>query len=187
MKAFIEFGGHTHTMLPHLLKDGWHGVIIEPHPLSLVALYENLISLENISFDIYNSLVGPNEGELLIYKSGSPTFSQSGHDAEVGGSRSSTWDAGSWEHHKGPGLTMACITLDRLVRECPYPVEWFQVDCEGMEIDIFENYSWIKKPETIKVAWHGNVRDRLCAVICSQGYEQIEDSHDEDLHFIRII
>ena len=185
VKAFVEFGSFEGTNLRDLLQDGWHGVLVEPHPLSLVKCYEFLLSLGDISFDLYSGIVSPVEGDIVTYKSGSATFSQSGHAAEVGGTPSSTWTAGHWEHHKGPGLKLVSVTLDRLVRECPYPVDRFEIDCEGMEVDIFESYSWNQKPEYIKVATHGFIIDRIVSLICKEGYEELHVEGSQDLHFRR--
>ena len=182
MKSFIEFGASIKPNLSNLLLDGWHGILVEPHPFSLVTLVAYLDKLNDISYDLYAGIVTPREGEIVVYKSGSVNFSELGYKAETGGARSSTWNAGHWKEHKGPGLKYVSITLDRLVAEAPFPVERFEIDCEGMEVDIFESYSWIQRPGYIKVAPHGvSIIDRLVSVICGQGYELV-GSH-EDLCF----
>ena len=187
MKAFIEFGGHCQPNLMNLLDSGWHGIIVEPHPLSVVKLYETLVSAGDFSFDLYSGIVGPDEGKIVTYKSGSETFSQLGVAAAVGGTPSSTYADPCWADHKGPGLKLVSITLDRLVRESPYPVERFEVDCEGMEIDIFESYSWIKKPADIKVELHTNeLKDRLLSTILKEGYEIVDVDDYYNWHFRKI-
>ena len=179
MKSFIEFGASTKPNLSNLLLNGWHGMLVEPHPLSLVKLVEYLDTLNDISYDLYAGIVTPRKGDIVVYKSGSENFSELGYMAEIGGAKSSTWDAGHWKKHKGPGLKYVSITLDRLVAEAPFPVERFEIDCEGMEFDIFQGYSWIQKPDYIKVAYHGvSIIDRLVSLICGQGYEQLESTHD---------
>lgn len=188
IKAFVEFGVcYGGTNLPSFLKEGWHGIFVEPHPLNIVKAYESLLSLGDVSFDFYESIVVPDESQIVTFKSGSPTFSELGYSAEVGGTQSSTWNAGHWEKHKGPGLKIAPVTLDRLVQESPYPVERFEIDCEGMELDIFKSYSWIKKPQYIKVAIHGDVKDRLYSIILEQGYELVNNEECVDSHFRRIV
>lgn len=147
--------------------------------MAVIKLAADLATLENVSYDLYAGIVTPREHDIVTYKSGSPDFSELGYMAEVGGTPSSTWEAGYWKNHKTPGLKYISITLDRLISESSYPVEHFEIDCEGMEVDIFENYSWICKPDYISVAPHGShVVDHLISLICGQGYNLLDSSHD---------
>ena len=183
-KAFIEFGCFECPNLAHLLVEGWHGVFVEPHPLSIIKSIEHLNTLENVSYDFYAGVVTSGTRQFSVYKSGSEGFSESGYMAEVGGVVSDTWNSGHWETHKSPGLSFKTITLDELVARCPYPVSHFEIDCEGMEIEIFSNYSWDCKPDSMKIALHGIERlEQLVDIITKAGYEFHGNNLPDDLLF----
>ena len=178
-KAFIEFGCCERPNLAHLLVEGWHGVFVEPHPLSIIRSIEYLNTLENVSYDFYAGVVTGRTQQFAPYKSGSEGFSESGYMAEVGGVRSDTWNSGFWEAHKSPGLTFKTITLDELVARCLYPISHFEIDCEGMEIEIFESYSWDCKPDTMTIALHGEEHlERLINIITKAGYKFRNSAND---------
>ena len=188
MKAYLEFGASFEPNYISLVKFGWHGIFVEPHPAHVIKCYEYLVSLPDASFEFYNGIVGADEDRIMVFRSSTPTFSESSFCSKESGAQSSIYKSHSWQNCVGPGLKMLPISLDRLVRESKYPVEYFQIDCEGMEIDIFESYSWHHKPSYIRVAVHAYDnspklesynKERLSAMIVKQDYHEIPlFSHD---------
>lgn len=175
-KAFIEFGAYIKPNLSSWLYEGWHAILVEPHPLHLIKLMNYLESLEGVSYDVYAAAVRGTTGNCVEFFSGCGTFAERDESSGCKIHNRGFY----WGNHPGTGIKIFPITLDMLVRESPYPVERLEIDCEGAEREIFENYSFHKKPMEIKVACHGKgTREFLTPIFENQNYfvEQMDQEH----------
>ena len=175
-KAFIEFGAYIKPNLTDWLHKGWHGILVEPHPLHLIELTNYLESLKGVSYDVYAAVVRGTTGNCVEFFSGCGTFTEISYTS---GCKIRNPDF-HWNIHPGTGIKILPITLDMLVRESPYPVERLEIDCEGAEREIFKNYSFDKKPMEIKVACHReDTQEFLTPIFKNQNYvvEQMDEEH----------
>ena len=92
--------------------------------------------------------------------------------------------------HKEHGLSLFTFTLDTLIHFCPYPVDLIRVDCEGAELEIFENFSFSPKPRHIIIEPHDwivkGTTEGLISIFSEQGYtlQKTKDDAGVYLNFL---
>lgn len=160
-KCFVEFGATEPNLLDYL-ENGWYGIFIEPHPIALLDLTEILRAYPKENYKIISGCVTGDRPDFTAF-----------HTV-----RSLRWwdRIGEASTHYGDRSTQPIyfplLTLDMIVAAAPYPVERFEIDCEGTEDEIFEKYSFEVRPKEIKVACHPQekIKRKLTPIFEKHGY-----------------
>ena len=204
MKTFIEFGTGRRADLQWLLLDGWktqasgqeavlgnrlvtytndwYGILVEPHPASLVELLDHMqylgISLDR--YQVFSEAITGTPREVSLHPVERDHFKQPDHAATLFNENSKQTQS----------LKSFSITLDRLLNICPYPVDLIRVDCEGAELEIFENFSFSPKPRHIIIEPHDwivkGTTEGLISIFSEQGYtlQKTKDDAGVYLNFL---
>lgn len=174
MKTFVEIGACDFGNLDDLLDKGWYGLFVEPVPKYNQSLASKLKTKTN--YDIAQAAVTNKTGTVMM------DILETTVDEE--------WIKGiSHIHsnvientvsnlvHKNTNLgtpvqlEVQSYTLDDLLKHYRIRnIDILQMDVEGHELVILENYSWSIKPNFMKIE-HKFIDDvRLRNLLSSQGY-----------------
>lgn len=180
MKAFIEFGAAKNPNLSSLLSKGYHGIFVEPNPLNIIELVHNLKRIEG-SYEIIAGVVGKPSDDLLRTFYFDPVQDPL---SECGGLevKSQNYAWGGKQNSATLEISYVPISLDELMKHSLYPVEHLEIDCEGAEVEIFRHFSFSVKPDSIKVAYHGEESKKILKpIFIKHGYDVREIDDEEHL------
>lgn len=156
---------NTKPNLTPLLQKGWHGILVEPHPMCISQLMQEV---SKYSADVYCGVVAPNDGFVDFCSRNSETFDKVDREGRVHTEVSGILHKNFF---KSSFIKFAPISLEKLIQASPYPVHRVEVDCEGLELAIFEHFSFHKKPNVFKIAYHSDeIRHRLRRIFQEHGY-----------------
>ena len=197
MKTFLEIGVADFDTLIPLAKEGWRGIICEPHPVHVERLKKEC---EGLLVEIIPNAIGAgddleflspsrqwieeidagNWGEQARWIKGISSFAREGLVTALENQVSS--------NNLNPDLyldrtTIPTVLLDDVLKDYTH-IDFFKCDTEGHELHILENYSWRIKPTFIKIEhrrmdgqWD-RVTEPLRDLLLSKGYHLWQE-HDD--------
>lgn len=186
MKTFIELGACDFENLDSLLDHGWRGIFVEPVPKHNMSLQHKLTGKPNAT--VMPVAVSNKNGyldmEIIDIGEDTPDWMKGISHVKVDSvanaasglvDRNVTEDTGE----KKQVITVPCMTLDRLIETCNITqIDFLQMDVEGHELVILEDYTWNVKPQMLKIE-HKFIDDkRLTALLKFQGYHVFYERHD---------
>jgi FkbM family methyltransferase len=189
MKTFIEIGACDFNNTSQLLNNGWKGYFVEPIPYFHNKLQEKL--KDNPNAFVFAAAISDYDGiiEMLTLDS---VFADQDQGNIPSDKRVPDWMRGISHIKVKEGqaidnytsnlimknvpewattIEVPCMTLDTLVQSNNIQeIDILQVDAEGHEFVIFNNYSWAVKPKFMRVE-HKFVDDiALAELFARNGY-----------------
>jgi FkbM family methyltransferase len=163
----LEIGSSDFNTLLPLCKNGWKGILVEPIPI-LAENIQKKIAAEGLQAAVVNMAVSDHDGELQMRKIlghehlglvDSPTCSDNFESIWFRGTSyvdlSSTgekYGIPNNEHLSFEDITVKCIKLNTLIEKLEIDnIDFMQIDVEGHELHILENYDFRIRPMIIKV------------------------------------
>lgn len=173
MKTFIEIGACDFDNLDDLLDRGWKGIFVEPIPEYCDSLRRKVSSPTRI-VDVVQAAISNKDGTIEMETvPGGPGWMRgiSHISSEI------TDNVVSGLVKKNAANRMAKLTvqswrMDTLIDKCQVKqIDLLQMDVEGHELVILNDYSWKIKPAYIRIE-HKFVDDTiLTALLESKGYK----------------
>lgn len=159
-----------------LLRQGWTGCFVEPHPGNVVQLYD-ILSREGFleACDVFSVGVWENSG-FQEFRTSGRSFSESNISSHIG--ESDTFyskrievDGKVRTHRKvKSNLIVYCVTLAELLSRVGY-CDRIRMDIEGAEVPILMSHVWLELPSVLEVEFHGkrHISD-VESVLFKQGF-----------------
>jgi len=186
IKTFVEIGACDFGNNDSLLKEGWVGHFVEPVPVFAQSLQNKLrqthgllahnAKVHQCAISSYDGLakmqhVNPNTNNWQQWVRGIGNV--------IGYAKNPIDTRGDFERDHIVNIDVVCYTLDTFFKNIGVDsVDLLQIDTEGHELDILENYSWCIKPKRMVVEhmWCG--RGPLQVILERAGYTCTADGED---------
>ena len=154
-KKFIEIGSSADGAWGiDLLKKGYTGYFVEPHPANLIAL-ESLLQRKNISSHRYHlmNMAVWTEAGIRNLNVKETTLQETGEVFHLQGT-APFYEAGKSIRRPVYGnFAVSCVTLGDLLAWTGFP-SYIWMDIEGAEVPILMGYEWSYLPEELHVEFH---------------------------------
>ena len=176
MKTFIEIGCSDFNNLDAFLDHGWRGFFVEPIPKYFNSLYSKVKDKPNSV--CVEAAITDRDGfiKMDVLQSFNEEQWQRGiSHVHVEGDHSNI-ASNLVQRNKNIGdvttIEVPCMTLDSLLNSFKITsVDLLQIDVEGHELVVLENYSWKVKPSMLKIE-HKFIDDsRLTKMLDNLGYK----------------
>ena len=171
---FLIFGGERLVEY----TDTWFGIFVEPHPYNLQQTLKKLNEVDpsGKKYQLFSTLIMGSNKIAQFYPSSD--FNQIDESASV------------FITERSISLHFPTMTLDQLVVISPYPVDLIRSDCEGAELEVFENFSFQPKPQHLIIETHGNVlgtAGKLHQFLLNKNYQVSEFHYESNNYLVAVL
>jgi FkbM family methyltransferase len=182
MKTFVEIGACDFNNLDELGQYGWQGYLVEPIPYFCEQLTQKLAEVPNMH--VIQAAISDHDGTTKMLTL--DTFGEDGnadipawmrgisHIKPAEGQAIDNFTSGLITRNAPQHaleMEVPCMTLDTLIDQNNITeIDFLQMDAEGHELTIFNNYSWKVKPKMMRIE-HKFVDDTMLSqLFADQGY-----------------
>lgn len=185
MKTFIEIGcADFDTLLP-LAARGWRGFFVEPIARHCESLRRQArkIGIPDEQVEISRVAISDHNGGLTMVESVGEGWAAGISHVEGEGRGSGLLDNPLNAQFRGSLIPTPCVTLDRYIGERGISkIDFLKIDVEGHELAVLSSYSWVVKPNLIKLEHKHSDLAALKRILGAQGY--LTYTEKEDLYAI---
>jgi len=194
-ELFIEvgaFNGINWSPIVPLIDMGWHGIMLEPNPVTFELLLKN--RGDNAKLQLINSAVGREAGSGTLYEGGSLSTLKL-EKLELYNSLAAS---PGWHVNMDAKVSHQCqiISMDQLLAEekaagRPYEASVVSIDAEGAELDVLAGYSLEHRPRLFIIETHEEHPEQRLAVdfpqvnawFLSHGYQHIGADYTNTIYW----